>query len=214
MLESLCNDCFDFYEDWLEVEDFELKILMLVSVLGEYNLGYNGNLKDMCKWLGVTSNSTNNKKIKAAISCLDKKGLLICKKEGRRWLIGISDKGLKDTKVKSIRKCWIDTFKSYNKDNSNHRVDKCFSLDWINIVRVFVYLWGVNTVDHLFTMDDIANSLGISRDKVSKALKAIKDCNGTCGYSLFTDKPIIKNNNGKYRAIGTIINLGYDFESM
>ena len=54
--------------DWLYRQDYQFKILALLSVLADNYLAYRGTLADMCEFLGVgCGNSRTNKKIREAI---------------------------------------------------------------------------------------------------------------------------------------------------
>lgn len=173
---EILEDEIYFYKDWLEVEDYELKILILTSILAENNLAYRGNLSNICKWLGVCYCANNITKIKKALKSLVEKGLLFYKLDGRTYTITISEKGMNDKKIITIRKCWINAFKKYNKDENNHRINDKISIDWIKILKVFVFLYTRNKPNNTITMKEIASSLNISERTVQSAIKAIQEC--------------------------------------
>ena len=58
----MINDITDMFTDninvskqWLEdLVDYQIKILLLTSVLADNNLAFRGTLKTMCEWLGIT----------------------------------------------------------------------------------------------------------------------------------------------------------------
>lgn len=45
----MSNQEIEFHREWMGTEDYELKILMLVSLLAENNLAFRGSLKTMCE---------------------------------------------------------------------------------------------------------------------------------------------------------------------
>ena len=61
------TDSIIFFEEWLTADDYELKILVLTSVLAENNLAYRGTLADLRRWLGLSSSTPNNNNIKNAL---------------------------------------------------------------------------------------------------------------------------------------------------
>lgn len=210
------EDSIDFNEDWLSIEDYQLKILLLTSVLADNSLAYRGTLKTMCEWLGVSSNSKNNRKIKTALMKLEEQGLIFYKVEGRTYHVSISNKGLKEKSIVKVRKVWIQEFKNYNKDSNNKRIDKSISIDWIKILKVFVYLYN-NPFGDICTMKEIANSLQFSEETAMIAVNAIANSqlNGLLVY-----KNIIRETyndsigNKKYKTIGTDISIGFDFDTI
>lgn len=207
------ESCINFYDDWLQVADYELKFLILTSILAENNLAYRGTISDICNWLGVKPYSKTNKKIKQAIESLQDKGYLFYKLDGRTYTLTISEKGMKDKQIVKIRKAWVNAFKTYNKDENNNKINRNISIDWIKILKVFVYLYS-RKGSSLLTRDTIALDLNLSLDVVSAALKAICECelNG-----IKVTKTIVKENLGTdkkpfYRNKGTDINILINLE--
>ena len=147
---------------------------MLVGLLAENNLAYRGSLKTMCEWLGLKSSSNNNKAIKDALCELEKKEYIFYKIEGRTYHISISNKGLKNKRIVRIRKIWIEAFKHYNRDDQNNKIDSTISIDWIKIVRVFVFLY--TRTPGTITLKEIAADLNISEETVRVAINAILAC--------------------------------------
>ncbi len=180
---------------------------MLTSVLAEHNLAYRGTLKTMNEWLGLKSNSVNNARIKDALKSLTDKEYLIVSQDGRTYTISITNKGLKDKQVRYVRKCWIKAFKQYNYDKDGNKIDKYISLDWINTVKVFVYILTI-APGSTVPQKEIADELSISADTVSKAINCISNTE-LKGYRLAKD--IVKQKYQKdgivnYKTVGTEYN--------
>lgn len=199
------ESCFNFSDEWLQVADYELKILILTSILAENNLAYRGNLSDICQWLGVSSYNRTNQKIKQAITSLQQQGYLFYKLDGRTYTLTISEKGMKQKQIVKIRKAWVSAFKSY-KNNNN-------SVDWIKILKVFVYLYS-RKGSSLLNSDIIAADLKISPQTVSRALKAICECDLS---GIKVTKTTVKekyetDNNVYYYNLGTDISIIIMFE--
>ena len=161
------ESCFNFSDEWLQVADYELKILILTSILAENNLAYRGKLSDICEWLGVKSYNKTNQKIKEAINSLQEQGYLFYKLDGRTYTLTISEKGMKEKQIIKIRKAWVSAFKAYKNKNN--------SVDWIKILKVFVYLYNRKS-SSIIQADIIASDLNIGATTVSRALKAICEC--------------------------------------
>lgn len=179
------TDNINISRQWLdELKDYQIKILLLTSILADNNLAFRGTLKTMCEWLGIKSCTNNNKKIKQCLQNLSNNGYIFYKVEGRTHHVSISNKGLKNKQIYKVRKKWIEVFKKYCKENK----DKDFSIDWIKVLRVFIYIYYSH--DEIVTVQKIAQITNTSDQTVNKALKAILACDlkGVC-----IEKEVIKD---------------------
>ncbi len=167
--EHFKSECINFSKEWLSVDDYPLKILVLTSALAENNLAFRGNLKTMCEWLGIKTTTSNHKNIKQAIDTLIETGYIFCKREGQTYHISITDKGMEENQIVRIRRCWITTFRNYKEQV------KDVSISWLNLLKVFVYLYG-NQKQDIFKQSEIAEALNISVSTVGTALKVIEQC--------------------------------------
>ena len=61
------NDIISISKDWVAIEDYQFKILILTSVLAEKSLAYRGTLSNMCEWLGIANAPKNTKQISEAL---------------------------------------------------------------------------------------------------------------------------------------------------
>lgn len=165
------TDNINISRQWLdELKDYQIKILLLTSVLADNNLAFRGTLKTMCEWLGIKSCTNNNKKIKQCLQNLSNNGYIFYKVEGRTHHVSISNKGLKNKQIYKVRKKWIEVFKKYCKEDK----DKDFSIDWIKVLRVFIYIYYSH--DEIVTVQKIAQITNTSDQTVTNALKAIQAC--------------------------------------
>ena len=206
------DDNISISKEWLEdIEDYQLKILLLTSVLADNSLAFRGTLKTMCEWLGVQSCTVNNRKIKEALQNLSDKGYIFYKVEGRTHHVSISNKGMKNKKVYKVRKIWIEAFKNYNKI-----ADKSKTVDWLKILRVFIYLYYLKA-DEIVTLEKIANITEISVETARKALIAILACDLK---GLHIEKNIIKDKwedekgNTYWRTKGQEISIFINFDDL
>ena len=166
------TDNINISRQWLdELKDYQIKILLLTSILADNNLAFRGTLKTMCEWLGIKSCTNNNKKIKQCLQNLSNNGYIFYKVEGRTHHVSISNKGLKNKQIYKVRKKWIEVFKKYCKEDK----DKDFSIDWIKVLRVFIYIY--YSKDEIVTAQKIAQITNTSDQTVNTALKAILACN-------------------------------------
>lgn len=164
---------FEFYKELLNMElnKYEFKILTMVLALKNDNKIYSGTLKDMCEFLGVSRNS--NKIIKDTIEEMSKKDLLIYVVKGYTWTLIFNDKSLKDKTILDMDLAWLDTIKKY-------RADKNSSVDWSNLLKVFIYL--IDNNNNVINTGKIQASTNLSASIVKKALAVINDINKQGGF--------------------------------
>lgn len=207
------TDTINISAEWLNLDKLELKILVMVSASN--NAKYKGNLTSICNWLGVSASSVNNDRIKEALSSLQDKGYIAYAVAGHTYTITINE--IETSNIVPIRKEWIDEFKKYNRDENGKKIDKKISIDWGQILRVFVFLYHRKEKDTI-TQAQIAEQLkGISVSTVATALKAIDDCylKGII-FERETIKHQVQDNNGNiaYRTEGTDFYIMWNFEDM
>lgn len=201
------TDSIIFFEEWLTADDYELKILVLTSVLAENNLAYRGTLADLRRWLGLSSSTPNNNNIKNALVRLEEKGYVKTIIDGRTYTISISEKGIKENKkLQFIKKAWIRTIKEYK--------NEAVSISWISMLRVFVYILTISKSIKPITQKEIASALELSEASVGKAINIICSTNFD---DLKIERDVIKENYGTseqplYRTIGTVYRVWRIFE--
>lgn len=186
--------------DWLTVQNYQFKILVMVAALAENHLAYRGKLKDMCEFLGVANLTNNTKKIKDAIAALENSGDVKVIRDGHTWTITLSVKAERKSKIIKIRNGWIKAIQNYDsKDNS---------VSWENILKVLVYLCADKT--EIKRYDTIGSALNISADTAKKAVTAL---DGIDFGDIAVKRKIawLKLNDNDFRVIGQRIEVGYDF---
>lgn len=188
-------------EDWLTVENYQFKILVMVAALAENHLAYRGKLKDMCEFLGVSNQKNTTDKIKKAIEILEKNGDIKVVKDGHTWTLTLSVKAGRKSKVIKIRKGWIKAIQKYECKPGE-------SVSWENILKVLVYLCADNTEVKRYDM--IGKALNISKDSAERAVKALDGID-------FGDIEVkrklawYKNKKDEYRVIGQKFEVGLTF---
>lgn len=203
------NDYIEYSTNWLQIEDYELKILILTSVLAGENLSFNGTLKAMCDWLGICSITSNHTNIKNALETLSDKGYIeySCKK--RTYSITIMEEGKEESKIVTIRKCWIESLRNYKQQVQDEKL----SISWVKLLKVFVYL--CSTRKKLYTQQEIADDLNISKGIVGTALRVLPQCN-LQGLRVIKhidkEKYIDKAGQERIRTNGTEMIVGIEFE--
>ncbi len=117
-----------------------------------------------------------------------------------------------------IRKQWIDELKKYNKDENGKNINKNNSIDWVQILRVFAFLYHRNNND-IITQAEIAEQINniISVPTISTAVTAIKSCHLqgiTFKAEVKTHKKTDDSGNEIYRTEGTEFSIMLNFEDI
>lgn len=215
------NDTIQICKDWVIIEDYQYKILILASVLAENSLAYRGTLENMCEWLGISTATTNTKKIKEAIKELEKKQYIFYHKEGQIHHISITNKGLKDKRIVKVKKQWIETIKQYNTaKNSN------INRSWVTMTKALtIILWEIQEQQKIANISDgiviTMRELGqeIHKCETSAGIIANKltECNFDDGLKITKNtlyrQKIKKDGTKEPRAIGSEIRVFYDWQT-
>lgn len=188
-------------EDWLTVENYQFKILVMVAALAENHLAYRGKLKDMCEFLAVNNTTSNTSKIKEAIAALEKSGDIKTIKDGHTWTITLSVKAERKSKIIKIRNGWIKAIRQYQCEEKK-------SVSWENILKVLVYLCADKT--EVKRYDTIGKALNISADTAKRAVWAL-DGIDFGDISVKRKLAWFKKADGEFRVVGQKIDVGYDF---
>lgn len=152
-------------QEWIAVENYEFKILVMIACLAQEKLAFRGTLKDMCEFLGIIENTNNRNKIKIAIEKLENEDDIKVFREGNIWILALSAKAERKPKIIRIKNEYIKAIKNYKAENPNERIG------WENILKVLLYLWDKNELE--YTQKEIAKITRISETTVRKAIKAL-----------------------------------------
>ena len=188
--------------DWLTVQNYQFKILVMIAALAENKLAFRGKLKDMCEFLGVASSSYNNTKIKEAIAALEKKGDILVLKEGQTWTLTLSVKAERKPKVVRIKNAWIKLIQSYQAPEGKE-------VAWENILKVFVFLCADK--EDIKTYEGIAAVLNLKFDVVRRAVWAL-DVIDFNDIDFKRKLAWFKTEDGEFKVKGQRMEVGYNFE--
>ena len=188
-------------KDWLSVENYQFKILVMIAVLAQNNLAYRGKLKDMCEFLGVGTSQKNRDKIKEAINALVESKDILVIKEGQTWTLTLSTKAERKPKVVSIRKCWVKLIQAYEAPAED-------AVSWENVLKVLVYL--IADKKEVKTYKEIADELGIAAKTIERAIKAL-DGIDFGDISIKRKIAWFKNKKNEFKVKGQHIEVGFDF---
>lgn len=189
-------------KEWLTVQNYQFKILVMIAVLAENHLAYRGKLKDMCEFLGVAASTYNRDKIKEAINALAAKGDILVLQEGQTWTLTLSVKAERKQRVIKIRNAWIQLIQQYK------AIKKEDYVAWENILKVLVYL--IADKAEVKTYNDIAIETNISTKTVERAITALDGIEFN-DISIKRKLAWFKNKKGEFKVKGQKIDVGFDF---
>lgn len=208
----------EFRNKWLQLEKEEIKLLVAIEVLANYNLAYRGKIKSLANWLGLKTTNT----IKKTIEELKEKGMLNYIVDGRIYTITITEKARKDKQYTKLAKEWIEALKQFNKDTNNKVINKNLSVDWITSLKLFIYIlngelekqqWQISQTigKEAITTKQIANYLNVSETQIRNSFKAIDTLD--LGILEFEEKRIIESNGDFITCLGKKYTSKLNFES-
>ncbi len=170
-------------------------------MLADSHLAYRGTLADMCDFLGVgRSNSRTNQKIRDAIDALEKDGLLKKITDGRTFTLTLSKKAEKQRRVIRIQKEWVMVAKNYSK-----MPNKSVSVDWMPLLKVWLFLLDRGNTAKTITNKQIAVALGMTEGTVKNARGALtKDIEAIISKKKYSYDPAFAQ---PYRCYGSQITV-------
>lgn len=172
MFELFKEESFVFDPEWtLNCSDLAIKVLIMVSSEQNSQKKYVGTLKDMCAWMGSKNSSYANRNLKAAIEELTEKGYVTYSRRGNYWIIEL----ILSSSLKPFyfRYCWLEKIRTFNKDESGKRIDPKVSVDWIQMVKVFVYVLAYIPNDEITKQYVRAAEINMSSETFGIAFKAL-----------------------------------------
>lgn len=126
------DDVVLFNENWLNLEDFDLKIIITLLLNEKTICSY--TTRDLCDYLGLSYHSKNINRIKRSLSSLEDDNNIIYNYCNHLYSIKIINKHI-DTI--GFKRSWLTTLKNY-KDIESF---KDISLSWVKLIKVFIYLY-------------------------------------------------------------------------
>ena len=146
-----------FYREWLPLPKAEFNILAMAAEQGG---SFSGNLSDICRYLGVTPQTSNRNTQRTAMEGLSEKGFITHKSSGRTIFLEIIPK---ETEINLPRR-WVQSV--INHDYSSE------SVAFAQVLKLF--MWIADNKREIVTNDEIATELGISESAVCYAKNVLE----------------------------------------
>lgn len=173
-----------FYREWLPLPKEQFRILLLLARNGSFS----GNLSDLCRYFSLNPQNKTRARIRNAINVLTEKGIIECKREGRKYLLKIVPK----EKEICLRAQWLDSILKAD-----------FSESVSSEVVIKLLLWLVDRGSKMFTNEEVSNDLNISTTTINSARKVLLN-----DFEVITRKYVSTvSEEGEIHRIGQIIEV-------
>ena len=220
----------DIQDFWLFLDKNLLKVLIAIVILKGDNDVFCGKVEDISQLCDIKTHSTITK----AFSQLKAEGAIVKYKRNNKgksnpattYTIQIAPPENK-RQITRIPIEWLYNIINYNKDDNLKVIDTNKSVEWSNILKVFVYSYKKGY--YIKSHNDLAVELNIKTQEyidkknnepnrkqsyrtgtISRVFSAIKELN--INMLTFEIKAYsIKNKIGEYKTIGTKVIVEYDF---
>ena len=146
-----------FYREWLPLPKAEFNVLAMIAEQGGT---FSGNYADMCRYLGVTPQSSNRTAQKNAIESLVSQGFISCESHGRTHRLTAIPKA---TEIR-LPRLWVQSVIRH--DYTSERVA------FAPVLKVFI--WIVKNDMPVVTNATIAEDLNVSVSTVVAAKNVLE----------------------------------------
>ena len=146
-----------FYREWLPLPKAEFNIL---AMLAERGGSFSGNYSDMCRYLGVTPQQANRRRIQAAIDPLKAAGFITHESQNRTQILKTIPKA---TEI-LLSRLWVQSVIRHDYSGEN--------VAFAQVLKVFA--WVVENKTTVITNDMIAAELNVSTSTVVSAKNVLK----------------------------------------
>lgn len=147
-----------FYREWLPLPKAEFNIL---AMLAEQGGTFSGNYSDMCRYLNVTPQNSNRRKLQTASESLVTAGFITCESQGRTHTLKVIPKG----KEIYLPRAWVQSVIRHDYSGE--------SVAFAQVLKVFVWI-AECTGEMVVTNDQIAAELNISVSTVVSAKNVLE----------------------------------------
>lgn len=150
-----------FYIDWLTLPKNDFRILIM---LAEYGGEFKGSLADICNYFELTTQARNRGTFKESIDGLKEQQFITVAESARSWKITVIPKAEENKIV--IQKEWVKRIRNHDKWER--------SVSWIQVIKVFLWVWKHSGSETVSTRRMIADCLGdASAETVGEALMVL-----------------------------------------
>ena len=149
-----------FYWEWLLLPKDEFNILMM---LADKRGSFRGNLSDMCRYFGVdTQNSKNKRAVRTSIESLVSKRLINCEQSGYTYNLKIIPE---EKKIELLRK-WVDPI--LQADHFSESIAKA------QVIKSLIWI-SQNNISRIVTNNEIVQELNMSVSTFGSAKNVLEN---------------------------------------
>lgn len=190
-------------QEWISIESYKFKILVMIAILAENHLAYRGKLKDMCEYLGISNCSKNTTKLKQAIQELAQENYLHYLIDGYTWTLTLTEYAEQERHIIRIKKSWVKGIQAYKAEKDANAVR------WDKILKTLMYIW---TAPETVTYYMISDGTGLSESTVRKAIIALENLD-IDDFEFNRKIRRLKNKSGQSYCVGQNMTIGIKFSS-
>lgn len=150
-----------FYTDWLVLPKNDFRILIM---LAEYGGKFSGTLSDICVYFDVSAQARNRNKFRESIAGLKERQFITASEDVRCLHISTNPKAEENKIV--IQKEWVKRVRQHEPWKR--------SVSWIQVIKVFLWIWKYGSTESFCTRQMIAGCLGdASAETVGEAIMVL-----------------------------------------
>lgn len=209
--------------DWLKLEDYQFKILILIKMLASdtEQRNYVGTIKDMEKWLHIGNSTKNNKKIEKAIEELKNAEIIDFKKEKGKYNVISYDITILEGNNRNVLKSYkkvdkkdIETIRKYVIDNNKTILG--------NMLKIYIFaLYNYKIIDYaslgillnILTDNDMKKDGKYKTNKISNAIRTLKECKFEDNtYFESERKYFVNKETNRIKGLGSLITANKQFK--
>lgn len=221
-MEQNIEDTVIFYYDWLQLSDYEFKIIVLIRMLSDNGKIFKGTIEDIEKWLYIKTPTEINKAIK---SLVNKKYISFTKKN-KIYTLTINDEYMMKKANREVERAknyyeqidkYIDidkyrekliitraTKENINRIRKFNKAGGTPPAKWWNVIKLYIYALGCEEKEtEVISYELLKDLLNTTKGGVKNSSEQLRKIE--LYKQLYTTREVKhKNENGEWRSWGLI----------
>lgn len=191
----------EFAEEWLQLKNYQFKLLAITSILADDKKAFRGTLNDLCDCMGIGHSSVNKDRIRGCLDLLaeTEQVKLIIDKD--IYTVSLAKSIEKSTKVTKIKKAWYKLIREQCKTSS---------CSWESALKVFLVIYDLSQTE-VWSYKEIGKRVGLSKSTVESCVKTLKQITFD-DFTFETTEIKEKIAEGQYRTKGQTYTKVMNFE--
>lgn len=155
------TDEIEFMKEWLSLDKYPFKILTVITILADSNRTFQGNLKDICKELGIQYNQGSKNRILTALTDLTQENYIHTTVDKDIYTISLAAATEKSNTIIKIKRAWYQLIR-----------EKKGNAAWDSVLKTFLI---VSELPHdmIITYNEIGKLVSLKESTVKNCIKTI-----------------------------------------